>query len=104
MLYEELRKAWGELTAPGAPFEIATIGVRLSQRRGGPTMLVQSACRVVPSVLVRERLRRPNCPRCENVVLIVEQSRFNASGHIDHLWSCDECGNQFITSIRLGRR
>ncbi|HWD68222.1 MAG TPA: class I adenylate-forming enzyme family protein [Caulobacteraceae bacterium] len=28
MFYEELRKAWGELIAPGAPFEIDTIEVR----------------------------------------------------------------------------
>lgn len=67
-------------------------------------MLVQSACRVVPSVRVRESLRRPNCPCCENVLLIAEESRFIASGHIDHLWSCDDCGNEFVTTIRLGRR
>jgi ribosomal protein S27AE len=64
-------------------------------------MLLQSACRVVPSVLVRVSLRRPNCPACENVVLIAEHSRLNASGHIDHLWSCDECGNEFVTTVRL---
>ncbi len=28
MHYTELKKAWGELTAPGAPFEIATVEVR----------------------------------------------------------------------------
>jgi long-chain acyl-CoA synthetase len=28
MLYEELRKAWNELTAPGAPFEVVSIEVR----------------------------------------------------------------------------
>ena len=28
MHYKELKRAWGELTAPGAPFEIETIEVR----------------------------------------------------------------------------
>jgi ribosomal protein S27AE len=51
-------------------------------------------------------LSRPKCPRCGSVLLIAEESRFdanacNAMGRIDHAWSCDDCGNSFATSIQL---
>ncbi len=48
-----------------------------------------------------ERLSRPRCPRCENVLLVAEESRFSAGGRIDHSWSCDDCGKAFVTSIRF---
>jgi RNase P subunit RPR2 len=77
-------------------------------------MIVQSAYRVAPRVdpsnhaaasLSRPTsLRRPKCPGCGSVLLVAEESRFNAKGRIDHTWSCDECGNLFVTSIRLWRR
>ncbi len=51
----------------------------------------------------RESLGRPNCPRCGSVLLMAEESRFNIRGRIDHAWSCDACGNEFVTSIRLPR-
>jgi hypothetical protein len=46
-------------------------------------------------------LGRPNCPRCGSILLMAEESRFNIRGRIDHAWSCDDCGNAFVTSIRL---
>lgn len=70
-------------------------------------MIVQSACRVpAPRLLASESLSRPHCPCCGNVLLVAENSRFdanasNAMGRIDHDWSCDDCGNAFVTSIRL---
>ncbi len=85
-------------------------------------MIVQSACqalspqvapRVAPPVptrfLASENLSRPKCPRCGSVLLVAEESRFNANasnamGRIDHDWSCDDCGNAFGTSIRLWPR
>jgi predicted RNA-binding Zn-ribbon protein involved in translation (DUF1610 family) len=73
-------------------------------------MIVQSAYQVAPKVTASSRihatgnLRRPKCPSCGGVLLVAEESRFNASGRIDHTWSCDECGNLFVTSIRLWRR
>jgi ribosomal protein S27AE len=48
-----------------------------------------------------ENLGRPKCPRCGSILLIAEESRFNVRGRIDHAWSCDDCGNAFMTSIRL---
>src|ERR1700691_635823 len=69
-------------------------------------MIVQSAYREAPSIRPHEaeKLRRPKCPRCKSVLVAAEESTFNARGRIDHRWSCDDCGNAFVTSIRLWRR
>jgi hypothetical protein len=48
-----------------------------------------------------ENLSRPNCPRCGCVLLFAEESEFNLKGRIRHAWSCDDCGHEFVTSIRL---
>ncbi len=69
-------------------------------------MGVLSVCQELPPRLATERLTRPNCPRCGSVLLVAEESRFdanacNAMGRIDHHWSCDDCGHAFVTSIRL---
>ena len=45
---------------------------------------------------------RPKCPRCGSALLVAEESRFVPSGRIDHDWLCDDCGNTFSTSIKLG--
>ena len=50
------------------------------------------------------KLSRPNCPQCGNVLLVAEESRFGVGGRIDHSWSCDDCGNKFLTSTGLWRR
>jgi ribosomal protein S27AE len=63
-------------------------------------MNVQPACHAPSS----DNLRRPNCPRCGGVLLVAEESRFSAAGRVEHVWSCDDCGNAFVTSIRLWRR
>ena len=55
----------------------------------------------ISPALAAQNLRRPNCPRCGSVLLIAEQSHFNVRGRIDHAWSCDDCGEAFVTSIRL---
>ena len=46
-------------------------------------------------------LRRPHCPRCGSALLMAEESAFNLNGRIRHTWSCDDCGNEFVTSIRV---
>jgi len=63
-------------------------------------MIVQSPCHAPAA----EDLNRPKCPRCGSVLRVAEESRFDATGRIDHAWSCDDCGNDFITSIRLWPR
>ena len=68
-------------------------------------MTVQSACLAVSTQgQGPENFGRPKCPRCGIVLLIAEESRFNIRGRIDHAWSCDDCGNEFMTSIRLSPR
>jgi hypothetical protein len=37
-------------------------------------------------------------------LLIAEESRFDVKGRIDHAWSCDDCGHEFVTCIRLWSR
>jgi DNA-directed RNA polymerase subunit RPC12/RpoP len=48
-----------------------------------------------------EDFARPRCPRCGSVVLVAEQSAFNLNGGIRHDWVCDDCGEEFATSIRV---
>ena len=49
-------------------------------------------------------LMRPNCPHCGATVLIAERAAFNPDGRIRHTWSCDACGHEFVTSIRMRGR
>jgi len=60
-------------------------------------MDIQTACQA-PS---RGELSRPKCPRCGSTLLFAEQSAFNLNGRIRHTWSCDQCGNEFVTSVRV---
>jgi predicted RNA-binding Zn-ribbon protein involved in translation (DUF1610 family) len=64
-------------------------------------MIVQSACQASSKDLATENLGRPKCPCCGSVLLVAEGSRFNSRGRIDHDWSCDNCGHEFATSVRL---
>jgi transposase-like protein len=52
---------------------------------------------------VTYEFRRPKCPRCGSV-LIAEESAFNLRGRIRHAWSCDDCTQEFVTSIALWPR
>lgn len=60
-------------------------------------MNIQTACQT-PSA---KDLSRPRCPRCGSILLVAEQSAFNLNGRIRHTWSCDDCGNEFVTSVRV---
>jgi hypothetical protein len=44
---------------------------------------------------------RPNCPRCGCTVHLAERSAFNLNGRIRHNWACDQCGEEFATSISV---
>jgi hypothetical protein len=35
------------------------------------------------------------------VVHLAERSAFNLNGRIRHSWTCDECGEEFATSISV---
>ena len=69
-------------------------------------MTIQSACCAEDTALrtATEDFGRPNCPHCGSVLLVAEQSEFNLKGRIRHAWSCDDCGHEFVTLIRLRRQ
>ena len=52
----------------------------------------------------RLALSRPKCPSCGSILLMAEESRFHLRGSILHAWSCDDCGHEFVTTIRLWPR
>ena len=58
-------------------------------------MITQTAHRA-PS---KPELTRPECPSCGSIVLMAERAAFNPDGRIHHTWSCDDCGQEFVTSI-----
>ena len=63
-------------------------------------MNIQTAYRA-PS---KPKLTRPECPSCGSIVLMAERAAFNPDGRIRHTWSCDDCGHEFVTSIRMRGR
>jgi hypothetical protein len=50
---------------------------------------------------LRRWLERPACPRCGDTPLAPEVSELGARGLIRHSWSCDSCGHEFLTAVRL---
>jgi hypothetical protein len=36
--------------------------------------------------------------------LVAEETRFDGSGRVEHAWTCDFCGHDFVTAIRLWPR
>ncbi len=62
-------------------------------------MSIQLACNISKPAI--HDFRRPKCPRCGRLLLIAEESAFNAQGHINHFWSCDDCAHEFVTAIPL---
>jgi hypothetical protein len=46
-------------------------------------------------------LSRPRCPRCGCMMFAAERSAFNVNGRIWHAWCCDDCGNEFVTTISV---
>lgn len=44
------------------------------------------------------------CTHCDEWVVAPEASEFMGNGKIRHIWSCDSCGHQFETTVRLASR
>jgi ribosomal protein S27AE len=49
----------------------------------------------------KAELMRPECPRCGSIVLMAERAALDRHSRIRHVWSCDECGHEFVTSIAV---
>jgi hypothetical protein len=45
----------------------------------------------------------PSCPRCGETLVAPESSQLVRTGHIRHIWSCDDCGYDFETTVQLAR-
>jgi DNA-directed RNA polymerase subunit M/transcription elongation factor TFIIS len=42
-----------------------------------------------------------SCPHCSELVVAPEASEFVSDGEVRHIWSCDSCGNEFETAVRM---
>jgi len=42
-----------------------------------------------------------SCPHCDELVVAPEVSEFVSDGKVRHFWSCDSCGHEFKTAVRL---
>ena len=47
------------------------------------------------------RFSFPTCPRCNDVLFAAAASEHVSEKHVRHVWSCDSCGHEFATSVRL---
>jgi transcription elongation factor Elf1 len=59
----------------------------------------QSATRSTP--LSVQRFGRSFCPECNDMLLAPAASEFVSESLIRHFWSCDTCGHEFETSVKL---
>jgi len=47
------------------------------------------------------RVALPSCPKCNDLLFAPAASEFVSKTRVRHLWSCDACGHEFSTSVRL---
>lgn len=47
------------------------------------------------------RLTLPSCPKCHDLLCAPAASEFVSKEHVRHQWSCETCGHEFATSVRL---
>jgi ribosomal protein L37AE/L43A len=47
------------------------------------------------------RIALPSCPNCNDLLFAPAASEFVSKTRVRHIWSCDECGHEFTTSVRL---
>lgn len=50
------------------------------------------------------RFALPTCPKCHDDLCAAAASEFVSARQIRHQWSCDSCGHEFSTSVRLSFR
>jgi hypothetical protein len=44
--------------------------------------------------------RMPRCPSCSDLMVAPEASVLGPDGDVSHLWTCDSCGQGFVTRAR----
>jgi transcription elongation factor Elf1 len=47
------------------------------------------------------RIALPSCPNCNDLLFAPAASEFVNKTRVRHTWSCDACGHEFSTSVRL---
>lgn len=47
------------------------------------------------------RLTLPSCPKCNDLLCAPTASEFVSKDQVRHQWSCEACGHEFSTSVRL---
>ena len=47
------------------------------------------------------RLALPACPKCDDLQFAPAASEFVSKGKVRHFWSCEACGHEFSTSVKL---
>jgi transcription elongation factor Elf1 len=47
------------------------------------------------------RFPLPHCPECNDLLFAPAASEHVTARHVRHLWSCEACGHEFETSVRL---
>jgi hypothetical protein len=50
------------------------------------------------------RTAMPTCPQCDNMLVAPTTATFDKAGRVRHVWTCDECGHVFQTSIKFDMR
>jgi hypothetical protein len=59
----------------------------------------------VPMSFAHERyLGRPSCPKCGDLIMAPESSRYRKGGGICHTWLCGGCVYEFETLIEFTSR
>jgi ribosomal protein L37AE/L43A len=46
----------------------------------------------------------PRCPECSDLLFAPAASEFVNRRLVRHIWSCDNCGHEFTTSVELSFR
>jgi ribosomal protein L37AE/L43A len=53
------------------------------------------------TTVASRRIALPSCPNCNDLVFAPTASEFVSRNRVRHVWSCEACGHEFSTSVRL---
>jgi ribosomal protein L37AE/L43A len=83
-------------------------GVRDVSRRRGKTaeeasMNARAEAHVTSHAIAvaSRRLALPACPECDDLQFAPAASEFVGKGQVRHFWSCEACGHEFSTSVKV---
>ncbi len=46
----------------------------------------------------------PRCPKCSDLLFAAAASAHVDERHVRHAWACENCGHEFMTSVKLAFR